>query len=182
MAVSLGDLQLPSPSCPGKIRLCAKCKRKINWVFTTAYFTFLLPRRRGLERDGISTFLGGQPGGAWGLIDRFSPGKVSVTEAGTCQMWPRRPCCCPQGRRLWSLCQSTSFQMATRPIILRLSNPNLLWLHARPQQTFMGEPLSCFTFCNNMGQSLATEPSKGNAPSLSSCPLSIRTSPALCTP
>lgn len=126
MAASLGDLQLRSPSCPGKIRLCTKCKWKINWVFTAVYFTFLLPRQRALEswkRDGISTFLGGQPGGVWGLIDRFLSGKVSVTEAGMSQMWPPWLRHHPWGRLLWSLRQSGSFQMAAWLIILQLSNP-----------------------------------------------------------
>lgn len=182
MAVSLRDLQLPSPSCLWNIRLCTKCKWKINWVFIAVYFFFLLPRQKALERDRISAFLGEQPGGAWGLIHRFLSWKVSVTKVGTCQMWPLRPRCRPRGHPLWSLCQSAGFQRAARPIILQLSNPTLLWLHVRPQQTFTGEPLSRFTFCNNTGQGLAVEPSKGNAPGLSSRPLSICTNHALCTP
>lgn len=182
MAVSLGGCQLCSPSCLGKTGVCTNCKWKTHCVFTAVYFTFLLHQRRALERwkrDGISPFLGEQPGGTRGLIDRFSSGKVSVTEAATSQMWPPWPHRQPWGCHSWSLHQSSSFQIAAQPI--QLSNPNLLWSCTQPQENLVGEPPSCFTLCNNTGQGLAVDPGKGNAPGLSSCPLSIRTSPALCS-
>lgn len=121
-----GGLQPCPPPHPGETRICTKYKWKIHWVFTAVYVTSLLPRQRALEswrRDGISTFLGGQPGGARGWTDRLLAGEVSVAQAGTSQMWPARPPRRPWGRRLWSLRQSASFQRAAWLGTLRLSDP-----------------------------------------------------------